>query len=204
VRVVGPDELAFPGYDGNGMFLAMGNIAVNANVGLLFIDFEKPKRLRAEGTARASRDDPPLAHTVGAQLIVRVKARAIYPNCPRYIPKMTLAEPSIYTPRAAVDPPEPAWKSFADSRMPCARGSRPGAASRRRPARDHLRARTPRSPLGDHAAPLRSRPRLRFRRRNIAAPAKSLISLSTSFRCGSQLAHGRQEVERPWQRRHRP
>ena len=114
VRVVAPDEIAFPDYDGNGMFLAIGNISVNANVGLLFIDFEKPKRLRVEGVARVSRDDPLLAHTVGAQLIVRVKARAIYPNCPRYIPKMTLAEPSIYTPLAGVDPPEPAWKSFAD------------------------------------------------------------------------------------------
>ena len=114
VRVTGPSQLAFPDYDGNGMFLAMGNIAVNANVGLLFIDFEKPKRLRVEGTARVSRDDPLLAHTVGAQLMVRVKARAIYPNCPRYIPKLTLAEPSIYTPLAGVDPPEPAWKSFGD------------------------------------------------------------------------------------------
>jgi predicted pyridoxine 5'-phosphate oxidase superfamily flavin-nucleotide-binding protein len=62
VRVVGRDELAFPDYDGNGMFLAMGNIAANANVGVLFIDFEKPKRLRVEGTARASRNDPLLAH----------------------------------------------------------------------------------------------------------------------------------------------
>ena len=114
VRVTAPDRLVFPDYDGNGMFLAIGNISVNANVGLLFIDFEKPKRLRVDGIARVSREDPLLAHTVGAQLMVRVKARAIYPNCPRYIPKMTLAEPSIYTPCAGVDPPEPAWKSFAD------------------------------------------------------------------------------------------
>jgi len=61
-----------------------------------------------------SRDDPLLAHTVGAQLIVRVKARAIYPNCPRYIPKMTVVEPSSYAPLPGVDPPEPAWKGFAD------------------------------------------------------------------------------------------
>jgi len=114
VRVVAPDELVFPDYDGNGMFLNIGNISVNPNVGLLFIDFDKPKRLRVDGSARASRDDPLLAHTVGAQLIVRVKARAIYPNCPRYIPKMTLAEPSIYAPLPGVDPPEPAWKGFAD------------------------------------------------------------------------------------------
>jgi len=114
VRVVAPDELAFPDFDGNGMFLNIGNISVNPGVGLLFIDFEKPKRLRVDGSARVSRDDPLLAHTVGAQLIVRVKVRAIYPNCPRYIPKMTLTEPSIYAPLPGVDPPEPAWKGFAD------------------------------------------------------------------------------------------
>ena len=55
-----------------------------------------------------------IGRTVGAQLIVRVKARAIYPNCPRYIPKMQLIEPSIYAPRAGVDPPEPAWKGFPE------------------------------------------------------------------------------------------
>ena len=61
---------------------------------------------------RVSRDDPLLGETVGAQLIVRVKARAIFPNCPRYIPKMQLAEPSVYVPQPGVDPVEPAWKGF--------------------------------------------------------------------------------------------
>jgi len=114
VRVVAPDELVFPDYDGNGMFLNVGNIAVNPHVGLLFIDFEKPRRLRVTGEARVSRDDPLMGHTVGAQLIVRVKASAIFPNCPRYIPKMTVVEPSIYAPRAGVDPPEPGWKNFPE------------------------------------------------------------------------------------------
>jgi hypothetical protein len=128
VRVVAPDELAFPDFDGNGMFLNIGNISVNPGVGLLFIDFEKPKRLRVDGSASVSRDDPLLAHTVGAQLIVRVKARAIYPNCPRYIPNMQLIEPSIYAPLPGVEPPEPAWKSFTDfkdaihPRQPTCRG----------------------------------------------------------------------------------
>jgi uncharacterized protein len=112
VKVVGPDELVFPDYDGNGMFLNIGNISANPNVGLLFIDFEKPSRLRVDGAARVVRDDPLVAEIVGAQLVVRVKARAIFPNCPRYIPKMTLVEPSIYVPRDGIDPPEPAWKSF--------------------------------------------------------------------------------------------
>jgi predicted pyridoxine 5'-phosphate oxidase superfamily flavin-nucleotide-binding protein len=115
VRVTAPDELAFPDYDGNGMFKSLGNLLVNPDVGLLFIDLhERPRRLRVNGAATVSRDDPLLASTVGAQLIVRVKARAIFPNCPRYIPKLQLSEPSQYLPQPGRDPVEPAWKTFAD------------------------------------------------------------------------------------------
>ena len=115
VRITGPSELAFPDYDGNGMFKSLGNLAVNPQVGLLFIALhDKPRRLRVNGTATARRDDPLLAATVGAQLIVRVAARAIFPNCPRYIPTMQLVEPSVYAPRAGCDPVEPAWKGIAD------------------------------------------------------------------------------------------
>jgi uncharacterized protein len=115
VRVTAPDEIAFPDYDGNGMFKSLGNLTVNAQVGLLFIDLhEKPRRLRVNGEAKVSRDDPLLTRTVGAQLIVRVQARAIFPNCPRYIPKLQLAEPSQYVPQPGRDPVEPAWKGFAD------------------------------------------------------------------------------------------
>jgi hypothetical protein len=113
VRVTGDAELAFPDYDGNGMFKSLGNVLVNANVGLLFIDLhERPRRLRVNGTASVSRDDPLLAETAGAQLIVRVQARAIFPNCPRYVPKLQLAEPSVYLPQPGSDPVEPAWKGF--------------------------------------------------------------------------------------------
>jgi predicted pyridoxine 5'-phosphate oxidase superfamily flavin-nucleotide-binding protein len=113
VRVTGPSELAFPDYDGNGMFKSLGNILVNAEVGLLFIAMHgKPQRLRVNGRATVAHDDPLIGETVGAQLMVRVAARAIFPNCPRYIPVMQLTEPSIYTPRAGQEPPEPAWKGF--------------------------------------------------------------------------------------------
>jgi len=115
VRVVGPSELAFPDYDGNGMFKSLGNILINPNVGMLFITMHgKPQRLRVNGTATVSDDDPMLAATVGAQLVVRVTARAIFPNCPRYIPDMQLIEPSKYVPRSGHQVPEPAWKQFAD------------------------------------------------------------------------------------------
>ncbi len=114
VRVTAPNEIVFPDYDGNGMFKSLGNIDANPNIGLLFIDFEKPRRLRVNGTAKVNRNDPLLAQTTGAQLIVRVTATAIFPNCPRYIPAMSVVTPSKYTPAAGVAPEEPGWKSFPD------------------------------------------------------------------------------------------
>jgi predicted pyridoxine 5'-phosphate oxidase superfamily flavin-nucleotide-binding protein len=114
VRVVADSELAFPDYDGNGMFKSLGNVAQNPAVGLLFIDFEKPRRMRMNGEATFSREDPLIDTFVGAQLIVRVRATAIFPNCPRYIPKMAVAEVSPYAPREGVDAPEPGWKSNPD------------------------------------------------------------------------------------------
>src|SRR6202042_2653422 len=91
VTVTGPSELAFPDYDGNGMFKSLGNNLVNADVGLLFIATPgRPQRLRVNGMATVNRRDPLLASTVGAQMIVRVTARVIFPNCPRYIPDMQL------------------------------------------------------------------------------------------------------------------
>jgi len=115
VRITGDDELAFPDYDGNGQFKSLGNLVVNPGVGLLFIDLHnRPRRLRVNGTASIVRDDPLLATCVGAQMVVRVKARAIFPNCPRYIPKLALAEPSIYIPAEGQPPVEPGWKGFAD------------------------------------------------------------------------------------------
>jgi predicted pyridoxine 5'-phosphate oxidase superfamily flavin-nucleotide-binding protein len=114
VRVTAADELAFPSYDGNGMFRSLGNVLVNAAVALLFIDFERPNRLRVNGTARLVEGDPLLADHPGAQFIVRVHAGRIFPNCPRYIHRMTVAEPSPYVPRAGYTPPIPKWKRFDD------------------------------------------------------------------------------------------
>lgn len=118
VRVTGSGELAFPDYDGNGMFRSMGNIAVNPEIAMLFIAMDgAPRRLRVNGTAAIARDDPLLAGTVGAQMMVRVTARAIFPNCPRYIPDLGKGEASAYSPRAGVEAPTPGWKTmdaFAD------------------------------------------------------------------------------------------
>jgi hypothetical protein len=112
VRVTAPDELAFPSYDGNGMFRSLGNVLVNPAVALLFIDFERPNRLRVNGRASIVEGDPLLAAFDGAQLVVRVRATRIFPNCPRYIHRMALVEASPYAPRPGYTPPVPKWKRF--------------------------------------------------------------------------------------------
>jgi predicted pyridoxine 5'-phosphate oxidase superfamily flavin-nucleotide-binding protein len=112
VRVTGDDELAFPSYDGNGMFRSLGNVLVNPAVALLFIDFERPNRLRVNGAARVVDGDSLLASYPGAQFVVRVRAARIFPNCPRYIHRMTIAETSPYVPRADYTAPIPKWKRF--------------------------------------------------------------------------------------------
>lgn len=110
VRVVAGDELAFPSYDGNGMFRSLGNIRANPAVGLLFVDFGAGKRLRVNGRAALHLEDPVKGDYPGAQAVVRVRAEQIFPNCPRYVHRMRLVEPSPYLPQADAPAPVPAWK----------------------------------------------------------------------------------------------
>ena len=112
VQVLDDRTLAFPDYDGNGMYRSWGNVLVNPAIGLLFLDFEAPRRLRVNGSARVAADDPLRAAFPGAVFIVRVTASMIFPNCPRYLHKMQLVEYSVYAPRPDHVPPVPAWKTF--------------------------------------------------------------------------------------------
>jgi predicted pyridoxine 5'-phosphate oxidase superfamily flavin-nucleotide-binding protein len=112
VRVVDACTIAFPNYDGSGMYRSLGNMLVNPHVGLLFIDFENARRLRLNGIATLHDDDPLLSEYPGAELIVRVRAEQIFPNCPRYIHKMQLVEYSVDVPRLGYTPPEPEWKKI--------------------------------------------------------------------------------------------
>jgi len=110
VRVLDWRTIAIPVYDGNGMFLSLGNLTLNPRVGLLFIDFEGQKRLRLDGLASVDEDDPLLVGYDRAQAIVRVETLRVYPNCPRYMHKLHLVERSRFTPRADCEPPVPDWK----------------------------------------------------------------------------------------------
>ncbi len=111
VRVVDDHTIAFPNYDGNGMYLSMGNVLKTKQVGLLFIDFENQHRMRLNGEATISYDDPLMAEYPEAQFIVRVRAREIFPNCPRYIHKMKLVEHSKFVPKTECQTPVPSWKT---------------------------------------------------------------------------------------------
>jgi predicted pyridoxine 5'-phosphate oxidase superfamily flavin-nucleotide-binding protein len=110
VTIVDDSTLAFPNYDGNGMYLSMGNVAATSRVGLLFIDLERQRRMRVDGTAELRHEDPLLAGYPSAQFVVRVHAERIYPNCPRYIHKYQLVERSAFVPRVAIPTPIPGWK----------------------------------------------------------------------------------------------
>ena len=112
VRVLDERTLAFPDYDGNGMYRSWGNVLVNPAVALLFLDFQMPRRLRVNGRAEIRTDDPLLAEFAGAVFIVRVTAERIFPNCPRYIHRLQMVEYSTHAPRPDHVPPVPAWKTF--------------------------------------------------------------------------------------------
>ena len=111
VRVLDPQTIVFPIYNGNGMFLSTGNIMTSHKVGMLFIDFETPNRVRLHGLASIEHNDPKLAEFVGAELLVRVKVTETFVNCPRYIHKYQRLDTSKYAPQAGhAAPPAPQWK----------------------------------------------------------------------------------------------
>ena len=112
VKVLDPATLAFPSYDGNGMFFSMGNIVATARIGMLFIDFETPHRVRVHAEATVEPEDPLLAEFPGAQLVVRAAITDTFVNCPRYIAKHERVEASRYVPDGQGDAPTPGWKKI--------------------------------------------------------------------------------------------
>ena len=114
VRVVDDRTIAFPNYDGNGKYQSMGNLLQNPNAGILFVDFEGQRRLRLQGVASIDENDTLLAEYHEAQFIVRVRVSEAYANCPRYIHKHNLVEPSPFVPQVGRETPQPEWKSSPD------------------------------------------------------------------------------------------
>jgi predicted pyridoxine 5'-phosphate oxidase superfamily flavin-nucleotide-binding protein len=113
LRILDEHTVVFPNYDGNGMYLSAGNVFTNPNVGMLFIDFEKGRRLRINGVASIDEHDELMDHYPEAQFVVRVRAGEVFPNCPRYIHKYRLVERSRFVPKASCPTPVPDWKRSA-------------------------------------------------------------------------------------------
>ena len=114
VKVIDSKTIAFPAYDGNGMFLSLGNIVDTAKIGLLFIDFETPHRVRVQATAKLHQEDPLLPEYPGANAIVRASLDQVFINCARYIHPHSRVETSRYVPDEAGKQPHPAWKRIDD------------------------------------------------------------------------------------------
>ncbi len=110
VKVIDSKTIAFPFYDGNGMFYSWGNIAGNAKVGMLFISFSEPNRVRVQGTAKVDMNDELMMDYVEAQGIVRVTVESIWPNCPRYVHRYEKVKTSRYVPQKEVETPLAGWK----------------------------------------------------------------------------------------------
>ena len=111
VNIIDGRTLVFPNYDGNGMYFSMGNIATSSEIGMLFMAFDKPARLRVQGRATLTDDKAMVSRFPGAQFAVKVDITALITNCPRYIPKMRRMEGSRYVPDSTTGAqPIPGWK----------------------------------------------------------------------------------------------
>lgn len=111
VQVVDDHTIVFPSYDGNGMYQSMGNVLSSGQVGILFIDFESRRRMRFNGIASIDFNDPLKGRFPEAQFVVRVQAREIFTNCPRYIHKLQLVERSRFVPKGGCVTLVPGWKA---------------------------------------------------------------------------------------------
>ena len=114
VKVVNPTTLVFPSFNGNGMYLSMGNVAEMSKIGMLFISFERPMRMRLQGTASLLRDGDLLASYKEAELLVRVDVTEVWMNCPRYIHRYERVASSRYVPQEGKETPMAGWKYQED------------------------------------------------------------------------------------------
>ncbi|GGF07514.1 pyridoxamine 5'-phosphate oxidase family protein [Stappia taiwanensis] len=95
LRVLDETRLVFPDYTGNGLFNSLGNILVNPHIGMLFVDFERQRRARVNGTAAIQRANDAIQDIwPQARAAVVVTVEQAYGNCPARIPRLTMIEDS--------------------------------------------------------------------------------------------------------------
>ena len=91
VRVLDTEHLSWPEYRGNGVMASLGNITENAQIGLLFIDFNQVIGLHVNGTAEIVEDpdeqpDAPPGRRARVWIIARVQEA--YIHCAKHIPRL--------------------------------------------------------------------------------------------------------------------
>ena len=110
VNVLDARTLVFPAYDGNGMQLSLGNIVDTGKIGLLFMDFMTPHRVRVQASAQVLFEGDEMARFPGAIAVVVAQIDRAFVNCARYIHKYERIETSRHVPDATGEQPLAAWK----------------------------------------------------------------------------------------------
>lgn len=86
VKVISEKTLVFPDFSGNNLYNSLGNMYVNPNIGMLFIDFQRAMRVRLNGRVKILDDVSQYQELwPTAQQIISVDVEQLYPNCPRRI-----------------------------------------------------------------------------------------------------------------------
>lgn len=84
IKIIPPNIIEYPEYDGNSMFRSIGNLSKNPNCGLLFLNQRSDKkRLRINGFASILNNAIAINNHPNAKLVVRIECE-IFPNCARY------------------------------------------------------------------------------------------------------------------------
>ncbi len=100
VRVLDERTIAFPSYDGNGMYLSMGNLLVNPHVGLLFVVPGVTHTLRVNGTAQIVADadffDRMAVYGKPPVLALVVTVEEVYFHCSKAFVRSRLWRPEAW------------------------------------------------------------------------------------------------------------
>jgi predicted pyridoxine 5'-phosphate oxidase superfamily flavin-nucleotide-binding protein len=80
VKVLDDHRIAFPDYNGNHMFNTLGNLSINPNAGLLFIDFDSGRTLQLTGRASIDWNPERARDFAGAERIVDFEVAEVVGN----------------------------------------------------------------------------------------------------------------------------
>lgn len=77
VKVINSSTIAFPDYSGNSMFNTLGNIHVNPQTGLIFVDFDGGSTLQITGKAKILWDREVVSLFLGAERVILIRVEHV-------------------------------------------------------------------------------------------------------------------------------